>query len=95
MKDIIDLIDANRAAEEFTRVKLTKLSEAPDPEFPNNIPTGEVRIGLTMNPPEEGVPFGVIHSMSKYFRTSPVVKVNDDGTFETVNSIYKLELHED
>ena len=95
-RDIIDVIEKNRAEEKQTRVILTKLEDKPD-QIPlkdgiKRIVVNSVRTGLCMYPPEVGKSFSLVYGMSRFFRSSQIQKVNDDGTFETMNSIYKFEL---
>jgi len=69
-------------------VKLTKLSEAPQPRHPNNIEVGFVRVFNVpqdfFRPPTVGERFNLYG-----FSTSVVQEILDDNTFRTFNSIYK------
>lgn len=67
-------------------VRITKISDSYLPRYPINIFVGFIYEGyapheLTIN---EIFIVGIFH-------TSRVQKINEDGTFETQNSIYKLE----
>lgn len=96
------LEDMGRALGGKVKIKLTKLSEAPDPLHPNNIKKGECRIGFIYEgqKPTVGKSF-VLHSVIEkngtpvhpghWFYTSEVMEIIDDNTFQTLNSIYKIE----
>lgn len=73
--------------ENYKKIKLTKLAEAPNPLHPNNIEVGFEKIGLNMGEPVVGEPYWV----GMGWRTSPVVEIIDPTTFRTLNSIYKIE----
>lgn len=72
------------------RVKLVKLTDdffkQVGEQHPNFIEEGYVEVGLEINPPKIGDRYCV-----NGFSTSPVVKINDDGTIKTTYSTYKLE----
>ncbi len=74
--------------------KLLKLTKLEDLKFngnhPNGINTGRTQIGYEVYPLEIGKRYTVA-SFNAYLSTSFVTKINTDGTFETENSIYKLE----
>jgi len=77
------------------KVKLHKLEDvAFDGKHPNGINPGHEQIGKAMWEVVEGEGFS-IQTYRGMFRTSRVTKVNDDNTFNTLNSVYKLELCED
>jgi hypothetical protein len=75
-------------------VRLTKIEDLRfDGKHPNGINVGAERIG-TMGSLTIGEPF-VLNKGLGWFKTSPVVKTNDDNTFETENSKYKIEFLHD
>ena len=75
------------------KVKLTKVSEAPDPLHPNNIPTGDTRVGYIR--PEYILPQigkswllesvieknGESKQPGSYFQTSEVIEIIENNTF--------------
>jgi hypothetical protein len=69
------------------KIKVTKISDCENPEHPDHIPPNYVRVGTLVEAPEVGKPFWLGFD----WRTSPVTKVVDKRTFETMNSIYKWE----
>ena len=71
------------------KIELTKVSESKSPEHPNNRPIGEVTVGTTESKPTVGSRFVVMRTFTNWLITSDVVKIIDDNTFETYNSIYK------
>ena len=83
------------------KIRLTKIRESDNPEVPNNIDSGYTVIGRPIKynsesgdiqrDPIVGEPYVVIQNMSRLFRTSPVIRVIDENTFETLNSVYKIE----
>lgn len=74
------------------KAKLKKLSESLDPLHPGNIEVGREFEGEFFVPPAVGECFYLYGD--KGVRTSVVQKVLDETTFETYNSIYKLEVLE-
>lgn len=97
------LEDMGRALGGNVKIKLTKLSEAPDPTHPNNIKEGEYRVGYI---PEGTIPKigerflmgsvieinGTAVHPGRCFITSEIQEVIDDLTFRTLNSVYKIEI---
>ena len=97
------LDDMGRAIGGTVKIKLTKLSEAPDPLHPNNIKEGEYRIGYIPKgyDPVVGKSFvlpsvidinGTAVHPGHWFITSEVQEVIDPFTFRTLNSVYKIEI---
>ena len=74
-------------------VRLIKLKESKNPKHPNNIEEGRVETGFMSSGPEVGKCF-VISNASTYFKTSVVKKIIDENTFETMNSVYKIEMND-
>jgi hypothetical protein len=89
---------------ESKKIKLTKIKELPDAEYPNNIQEGETREGHMTDLPKFGDRFtmavykknGIKQTIGSWFSTSPVTEVvsntKDEIVFKTLNSIYKVEL---
>ena len=79
--------------------KIIKLSESENPIHPNNIPTGDVHMGIFYSEPKIGERFNLgalsFKEKRRGFSTSAVQEIIDDSTFKTYNSIYKWELIED
>jgi len=74
------------------KVKLTKLKDTKfEGAHPYGIDEGYEKIGIAINELEVGQFFYVQKGM-RQFRSSPVTKINDDGTFNTQNSLYKIEI---
>ena len=83
------------------KIRLTKIRESDNPEVPNNIDSGYTVVGYPVKynsdigeerrNPVIGEPYVVIQSIPRWFRTSPVVRIIDDNTFETLNSIYRID----
>ena len=76
------------------RYKLTKLKDNKcNGNHPNGINEGLIFIGFADSPPVINYPF-IMTSVEDihYFYTSTVTQINDDGTFETLNSTYELKL---
>lgn len=75
--------------------KLVKLTKLEDMVFSgnhkNNINTGYEREGRSYNNIEVNESFAIITDRG-VMMTSMVTKVNDDMTFNTMNSIYKVEV---
>lgn len=69
------------------KIELTKIKESDNPRHPNNIEEGFVISGEMIDAPKVGNAFWVGHG----WRTSLVVKVIDDTTFETMNSVYRIK----
>lgn len=97
------LDDMGQALGGNVKIKLTKLSEAPDPLHPNNIKEGEYRIGYIPegHTPQIGKSFmlpsviningDAVHP-GHCFITSEVQEIIDSLTFRTLNSVYKIEI---
>jgi hypothetical protein len=69
-------------------VILTKLTDNTfDGNHPNGIYEGHIEKGIEHFPPTIGERYRV----GMFFSTSPVKKINNDGTFNTIYSTYKLE----
>lgn len=78
---------------EGIKVKLTKVSEAPDPMHPNNIPTGDTRVGYvrpSLVTPYVGMRYGLESVIEKngkslspnhWFLTSEVIEIIENNTF--------------
>ena len=77
------------------KVKVTKLKNELEGEHPNGVNEGYEKTGIALNELIVGECFYVQKGMRGYFRSSIVTKINDDGTFNTQNSIYKLEMLEE
>lgn len=76
-------------------VKVFKIEDSVfDGKHPKDINAGYERIGKAMGEVVEGEPF-YIQTNRGLFHTSRVTVVNDDNTFNTLNSVYKLELCDD
>lgn len=77
--------------EERTRIKisLVKIREKEDAVHPGNIQVGSQHSGYRFiedfDPPEVGKAFWISYN----WRTSPVTKIIDNHTFETLNSVYE------
>jgi hypothetical protein len=75
--------------------KSVTLTKVEDTKFeglhPNGIGAGYVKTGAAVNDVEVGNVFMVSSGMG-VMRTSLVVGVNDDMTFNTENSVYKIEI---
>jgi len=70
------------------KVRLTKLVDTTfNGKHPNGINEGYVKEGQELVPPTIGERYYV----GLTFSTSPVLKINKNGTIETTYSIYKLE----
>lgn len=74
------------------RVKLVKLNEVEAPIHPNNIEEGRVEYGNTDELPEVGKRFTIMDGNSRWFSTSIVQEVLEDGKFRTYNSIYQYTI---
>lgn len=68
-------------------IRLTKIKEREDAKHPRNISVGFEKYGIMVSEPEVGETFWIGTS----FRTSPVTRIIDENTFETMNSIYHIE----
>jgi uncharacterized protein DUF1653 len=69
------------------RIKVTKLTDTRfSGKHPKGINTGYVREGIAFNDVEKDDCLVV-----EGFRTSTIIKVNEDNTFNTLNSVYKVE----
>ena len=78
---------------EGVKVRLTKVSEAPDPMHPNNIPTGDTRVGYVRPEfltPIIGIRWGLESVIEKngeslspnhWFLTSEVIEIIENNTF--------------
>ncbi len=75
-------------------VKLTKLDDTKfNGQHPNGINTGSVRTGKAGRLQVDLV-FYMLTDRG-LFHTSTVTKINNDMTFNTLNSVYKVEVLED
>jgi len=75
-------------------VKLTKVDDtAFNGQHPNGINTGAERIGKAGRLAVD-IAFYMLTERG-LFHTSTVTKINDDMTFNTLNSVYKVEVLED
>ena len=75
-------------------VKITKISDLKfKGNHPNNVYEGHSQIGRLVDFSEDNRCNVIGKGINDFLSTSMVVKINDDNTFETINSIYKLELH--
>ena len=73
-------------------VKLTKLEDtAFKGKHPMGINTGYEREGRSYDDIKVNESFAIITDRG-YLKTSKVTKVNDDMTFNTLNSVYKVEV---
>ena len=76
-------------------VTITKIAEKEDAEVPNNIFVGYSKSGIMLNEPNVGDVFILFAKFKTtvvpIWHTSTVKKILADGTFETLNSRYKLE----
>lgn len=72
------------------KVKITKLKELEDAEYPNNIPEGFERIDYFW--PGQGEPVIGERFWVGRFNTSLVQEIIDAETFRTLNSVYKWEI---
>lgn len=74
------------------KIRIKKLKEADNPEHPDNIQEGFEKTVYTeeafVSEPEVGLPFW----LGTVWRTSPVVKILSENTFETYNSIYEWKV---
>lgn len=80
------------------KYRVTKLGNVAHPYHRNSI-FGESKpfhVGYFVREPIEGERFNLIgfDSENKGISTSNVVKIIDDNTFETLNSIYRYERYE-
>ena len=75
----------------MTKLRIKKIEELPDAEYPNNIKIGyekESEIDMEFfSPPMIGECF-----FAGNLRTSTVQSIIDDHTFKTVNSIYEWNI---
>lgn len=73
-------------------IRIEKLEELPDANFPGNIPVGYFRVGTLDNyyfqPPTIGRRFWI----DGYWSTSGVQEILSPNTFRTHNSVYKWEV---
>jgi len=77
------------------KVKITKVTDTKfDGKHPMGIFAGSERIGTVLHNLVTGACFYMATDKGG-FRTSPVTSINDDMTFNTENSVYKIELLED
>lgn len=79
--------------------KVTKIGNVENP-YHENSTFGESKpfhLGSFIREPEVGERFnlGYVDWQNKGISTSPVVKIIDEKTFETLNSIYKYEFYSD
>lgn len=68
------------------KMRITRISTSENPKFRGHVPDNFTYAGYVINEPKIGERF----ELGDY-HTSIVQKINGDGTFETMNSIYKLE----
>jgi hypothetical protein len=61
-------------------------------QHPNGIFKGHTVLGFFEKPPTVGERFYI--ECIDFLFTSPVTRINDDGTFNTENSLYSLKKHE-
>ena len=77
------------------KYKIWKIGRVENPMHPHSDfgESREFHVGWFMNPPEIGERFNLmyINYDERGISTSPVVRVIDENTFETLNSIYKYE----
>ena len=77
------------------KVKITKLTDdffkQIGEKHPNEINEGYIKTGFELSPPKIGERYYVSSQVHDAFSTSPVVKINDDGTIKTTYSTYKIE----
>ena len=78
------------------QVKLTKLEDTKfDGNHPNKMFVGIERTGIQTDELVIGRPFIIYGTkLGNGFCTSHVTKINDDNTFNTENSLYKIEILE-
>ena len=78
------------------KVRITKIGEPPIPAYmgeygtkthPNGITNGYTRDGFEPYLPQVGFAY-----QCGSLITTEILKINDDDTFETKNSIYRLEI---
>lgn len=70
------------------KIRLTKIKDLRfNGNHPNDINEGYVKEGEMLKPLTIGKRFYV----GMWFSTSPVVKTNNDNTFETENSLYRID----
>lgn len=80
--------------------KITKLGKVENPHSKNS-DYGEsmpYHLGIFTKEPTIGKRFNLLplskHNGERGISTSPVTKIINDSTFETLNSVYKIEKHE-
>lgn len=77
------------------KVKITKVTDTKfDGKHPNGIVAGSERIGTVLHDLVIGESFYMTTDRGG-FLTSTVTSINDDMTFNTKNSVYKIELLDD
>jgi hypothetical protein len=80
---------------ENKKVRLTKVDDTKfNGQHPNGINTGSERVGMAFGNLEVDNAFYMATERGM-FHTSRVTKINDDMTFNTLNSVYKVEVLED
>lgn len=79
------------------KVKITKLRSVENPHSKNSTfgESADFHLGMFSDYPYVGERFNLYPFSSNYeergISTSPVTKILDDNTFETLNSVYKWE----
>ena len=68
-------------------VRLVKLAELPDAEFPDNIKEGKIFDGELES---DRIIIGESFHLKRSIATSPVTEIIDERTFRTRNSIYRI-----
>lgn len=73
-------------------MKLVKIEELPNAEYPNNKPVGYTVIGDKISELKVGECFYIMNTkrFNSGMRTSIVQEIIDENTFKTCNSIYKI-----
>lgn len=97
VKKLTQLINSKYHNNMIVSVKLTKLREADNPLFPNNIEEGYTIIRSVyaheFHEPEVGESFYLYeYNSGGMFSTSTVQEIIDSNTFRTHNSIYRWEI---
>jgi hypothetical protein len=83
-KELAELLGKKKRLAVLTKVADTEIQSG-------TTKTGSIRNGFATKIPEKGEYFVLDCGMNK-FQSELVLKVNDDCTFETVDSIFKLEI---
>jgi len=86
------------------KIRITKIKELEDAEYPNNKPVGETHVGYVRKNlliPKIGTQYNLESIIEKndlsihagyWFMTSMVTEIINSRTFKTLNSVYKIEL---